>query len=644
VQIQGIKYNLQRESALDPTAVGDGGAAFGLGQWHGSRKPKDMSLEGQTQYLIDTLSNFDGAEHWINKRDYHGFLNARTPEEAHYYIAKGYERPQASIVAKVKRDSDMSLRNLNAFGGELGTNGTDFTNGLLYIDEGGSHESNPLDGVPMGLDPEGIPNLVEEGETVYNDYVFSDRMKVPFFMYKELGLGGVIKKKGKEMSFADASKKLAQESEQRPNDPISKAGLDASLAKLAEIQETERMKKNAEEYMGLEEYACGGKMKKYATGGSKGNLYWGWGEQPNQFVPWWPQTTASSTGLTPSELQEIAAKQATEKAVVEKAAKNPAIMRTSNFDYGNGASASAKPVVPANTPATRAMTEEEFREEYPMIARPIGTPQGNKWTDGSVWKGLSDLPAARTLYQGVPEEDTYTYPTWMRYAPVVGSGVMALTDALGLTNKPDYSYAAKLEAAANRAGYAPDVRYNPIGDYMRYTPLDRQYYINQLQANARATDRAIGNTSSPAKNAALLASGYNTTLSLGNLARQAEEYNRAQYERVKEFNRKTNMFNSQMDLEAAMANARYRQKAAQFGLLGLAQAAALRDQIDARTGAAKSANLTNFLTSLGNIGRENFAMNQINWDRSRRHGARADGTSYDKVTGRACGGKINRRK
>ena len=34
--------------------------------------------------------------------------------------------------------------NLHAFGGELGTNGTDFTNGLLYIDEGGSHENNHL--------------------------------------------------------------------------------------------------------------------------------------------------------------------------------------------------------------------------------------------------------------------------------------------------------------------------------------------------------------------------------------------------------------------------------------------------------------------------------------------------------------------
>jgi hypothetical protein len=60
----------------------------------------------------------------------------------------------------------------------------------------------------------------------------------------------------------------------------------------------------------------------------------------------------------------------------------------------------------------------------------------------------------------------------------------------------------------------------------------------------------------------------------------------------------------------------------------LAQAAALRDAIDQRTSAARSANLSGLLTSLGNIGRENFAMNQINWDRSRRYKGDLSGRSY----------------
>ena len=248
-------------------------------------------------------------------------------------------------------------------------------------------------------------------------------------------------------------------------------------------------------------------------------------------------------------------------------------------------------------------------------------------------------PAA-TTNDGEPP----VYPTWMRYAPVLGGGIGALTDALGLTNRPDYTYADKIEAAANKAAYAPDVRFEPIGDYMKYQPLDRLFYSNQLQANARATDRQIMNSgvNQGARMAGLLANSYNTLNSLGNMYRSQEESNRAQYERVKDFNRRTNMFNSQMGLEAAMANARYRQQASQLGLSGLGQAAALRDAIDQRIGAARSLNLTNFLNSLGNIGRENFALNQINWDRSNQYGARANGTSFYKRQ-RACGGKMKRK-
>ena len=629
IQIEGIKYNLQRESSLNPDIVGDGGAAFGLGQWHGSRQPKDKSLEGQTKHLIETLSNFDGKEHWIGRGNYEGFMNARTPEEAHYYIAKGYERPRADIIAKVKRDSDMSLKKLNAFGGELGTNGTDFTNGLLYVDEGGSHEDNPFEGVPMGIDAEGIPNLVEEGETVYNDYVFSDRMMVPDFMYKELGLGGTIKRKG--ISFADASKKLAKESEQRPNDPLSQAGLEASLSKLAEVQETERMRKQAEEYMGLE-YACGGKMKnKYEFGGDEFNP---WGEWTSLGNRYWPagiykfKTDVTSRGLTPAQLKELAAQQIAEKKAAESAVSKPTAAKTysgtdSNRAYGNEV---------ANDPQAGGPYKMDYVPGL-SVADINGAPKlpseaENKALAEKFYRGLDQQVA--DAYAKEHPEGYDPYPTWMRYAPVAGLGAMALTDALGITNRPDYTMANRLEAAAQRAGYAPDVRYNPIGDYMRYNPMDRLFYANQLNGQSMALNRMLMNTSSPNKAANLLAAAYNQQLASGNLYRQGEEYNRAMYERTKEFNRKTNMFNSQMGLEAAMANARYRQAAQQLGLSGLGQAAAMRDAIDARVGATRSANLSNFLTSLGNIGRENFALNQINSDRSRQYGVYSNGVSEHK--------------
>ena len=168
---------------------------------------------------------------------------------------------------------------IKAFGGELGTNGTDWFNGLLQVNAGNTHERNPFGGVPLGVDSQGVPNLVEEGETVFNDYVFSKRLKVPNFMLKDLGLGGAMQKgKKHRMSFADVSKKLAEESEMRPNDPISMNGLNASLSKLMEIQEAERMKQQAK--MQNEVYdnglvaACGGHLKKYPDGGYLWEPFW----------------------------------------------------------------------------------------------------------------------------------------------------------------------------------------------------------------------------------------------------------------------------------------------------------------------------------------------------------------------------------
>jgi hypothetical protein len=44
------------------------------------------------------------------------------------------------------------------------------------VNERGSHDENPNGGVQMGVAPDGAPNLLEEGEPVYQDYVFSDNI------------------------------------------------------------------------------------------------------------------------------------------------------------------------------------------------------------------------------------------------------------------------------------------------------------------------------------------------------------------------------------------------------------------------------------------------------------------------------------
>lgn len=109
----------------------------------------------------------------------------------------------------------------------------DFTNGLTFINEGGSHETNPYEGIQVGTDQNGIPDLVEQGEVIYDNYVFSDRLKMPKSLRDKYKL-----KKGS--TYADGVKKVQKESQSRPNDIISRNGLNAALKDFIISQENQR--------------------------------------------------------------------------------------------------------------------------------------------------------------------------------------------------------------------------------------------------------------------------------------------------------------------------------------------------------------------------------------------------------------------
>lgn len=129
-----------------------------------------------------------------------------------------------------------------ALGGDVQTNGSDFSNGLMHIDAGGSHESSPYDGVQLGTDAQGKPNLVEEGETIFDDYVFSKRIKADAQTKKRFHVG-----KNADISYADLSKKLEKESAERPNDALSQAGLEKQMHDLADEQERQKSEMQTKE-------------------------------------------------------------------------------------------------------------------------------------------------------------------------------------------------------------------------------------------------------------------------------------------------------------------------------------------------------------------------------------------------------------
>lgn len=131
------------------------------------------------------------------------------------------------------------MRNVASYGGPLFNLSGEFDNGLTFINEGDTHENNPFDGVQVGIDNQGIPNLVEEGEIIYNDYVFSNRLKPT----KKLLNDGGFSDKYVDWTFAKIVEDLQKESAERPNDIISKEGLNDMMNRMINMQESIRAKK-----------------------------------------------------------------------------------------------------------------------------------------------------------------------------------------------------------------------------------------------------------------------------------------------------------------------------------------------------------------------------------------------------------------
>lgn len=524
-----------------------------------------------------------------------------------------------------------------AFGGELNTQGGDFTNGMINIDKGGSHESNPLDGVPIGMDERGVPNLVEEGETIFNDYVFSRRLKVPKAIRKKYKLRDNI-------SFADASKKLAKESEERPNDPISKNGLIAFMSNLARAQEELKYKK-----MG-NKFSHGGNI--LAEGTNSLNDPYGYYEYPdsepfffgndidgpnynydsqtdyfNSIMDYYQSNESSQNkgevNISPistyeptytNDGAEIKARIARDKELKEKEDKGPLDIKKNRYrvkgtgeiinDYFPGRNSRGETWFDLNP-------GYELVDEEGTIRDPEVDEDGNNVTYTDYFLKKKE-DKERNFFDRLKGMDASN----LRYAPAVGYGISALTDALGITNKPDYSNADSIIEAAKRAGTYDPVKFKPIGNYLTYKPFDRDYYINKMNAEAGATRRNIMNTSGGNRATAmagLLAADNNYLNQLGNLARQAEEYNFAQRAQVEEFNRGTNNTNSQGFLQADLANQKAASSASEISLKGLMAGAEMKDRIKTITDANKSANLSGLFQTLGDIGYEEKNKDMANY-------------------------------
>lgn len=690
-----------------------------------------------------------------------------------------------------------------ALGGDMQTNGSDFSNGLMHIDAGGSHESSPYDGVQLGTDAQGKPNLVEEGETIFDDYVFSKRIKADAQTKKRFHVG-----KNADISYADLSKKLEKESAERPNDAISQAGLEKQMHDLADEQErqkSEMQTKEAQEVfaslppdqqraimqqIAMEEQqaqqqqmeqpteeapqqaeqqsvneqimqqpveqptveepqmnACGGKINKYDKGGDmKKKIYnalglytdsdfdkWAYDKKVDRITDWEnilknKQFMNALSGVNPI-LYDAISKGYDFGTYVPKANNKLTFDFThggwgkEDYDAWNGSTDAAWKEAVKKGLVKKGMNSEEIgkalsqtdaykrgsdwlkadennrltylqqilnSQDAPQAARDYAAKyvDANGWLKdakrdyqtifedsngtgvrnthpGTYWKTpeemlrdkqtgnyvVNDDGSIEEIYGNVPKDWTnagnyswqddksdyiYNYykrpvasttgtddtkdkqeevvpvhkSTWQRtaglFGPLVGLGMQAM--GIG---KPDFS---RMDAAVEAANGAPALAsYKPIGNYLTYNPMDIWYEQNRMDANSRATDRAILNNASPigTKMAGLLANGYNSQIADGDLYRKALEYNDAQKQKVAEFNRGTDQWNSEAFNKTSLANADTINRDKQYRSSLTMNAASQRLASDANWYSSIYGNVNNAFKGLSDYGRENAQFNLI---------------------------------
>lgn len=464
-----------------------------------------------------------------------------------------------------QREAQDALANIVAFGGWVGTHGGDYPTGFSEFNSGGSHETNANGGIPQGIGPNGNPNLVEEGETKWDDYVFSQRLKVPKGFGKAYDLGRVDKK-----SYADASKKLSKESKERPFDPISKKGRDAMLSRLQQAQEAQKYIDKADEAMNeifdLNEISD----LLYAEGG-------GIHIKPSKRGTFTAAAKKHGKGVQEFARQVLANKENYSSAMVKKAnfARNASkwhaaggrLLAEGNYlyksnwmtpvgdRYSAGSAYDVGPRVGYNPIGRVGMRVPTYDyDSQPTINSRNRSTESiasgtllNNFNNRIV--GNTSVPTDTSF---IDVEDNSEGPKkpkkknfWLEslglFAPALTNTGLAISDAFSTPEEVSYGQMDLSPYMTRRR--------------LPYEPIDREYMANKYRAQANATARNIINTSAgnPASaRAALVAHNYNALNALGDMYIKSDEINR---QRKKE----SIMFDAEQDRQLAALAAQQQQ-------------------------------------------------------------------------------------
>ena len=188
----------------------------------------------------------------------------------------------------------------------------------------------------------------------------------------------------------------------------------------------------------------------------------------------------------------------------------------------------------------------------------------------------------------------------LRFAPLGVSLASVMGDLLGATNVATKESGNMLR---NSIPMLDVPAYHEAQDYISTKPFAEDYYVNQYLKQARANERGLlgsvgGNRAAAAQQ--LQTANQNTLDKIGDLGRAAQEYNRNDYLKVREYNRKS----KEMDLDNAY-------KYAQLGLDSskakqdiLAKSIAMDDAELAAVSQNRASNMDKFAENMGALGED----------------------------------------
>lgn len=539
---------------------------------------------------------------------------------------------EASRDALMQQQANQNLMNVAAYGGPLNTFSGDFSNNITFINEGGTHEQNPFEGVLIGFDNEGTPNLVEEGEVIYGDYVFSNRLKANKKDLENIGFTD----KYKDWTFAKIAEDLQKESAERPNDILSRKTLEDMMGRLTQVQEEVRMKKQQR------------KQNKFNLGGTIDVV-----EDPTEWQPAPLPYQSQLDNLYKNQINTIevlntfekqrlaneykkkypkATDESIEKYVDKKFATKESQIKDKVHETYKGVSeiveSANKPIDTTIPDASDVVVENvdvpnfeipseinNFLQLFEEHANKLGVTKKRKDfnTDEEYDQYLEEnakrlsrasRKATREAYKTERDFDWTKFGNdTLRIGSPIAAGISALAQNLA---KPDYS---QNERALNEARTAPTSNIVAPTENISVRPIDVNYMANMLRNQGNTVISNIGNTAINAQQAMANQALANNQLQgqIADAYLKANDINLSRMLQENEFNRG----NDQFRIQTAFQN--FANNAARHNTIvgATAQAAAANSALDAARAQGILASESNLAESLAGVGSENHWSNII---------------------------------